>query len=90
MSNQEFREHAAGAWGHVAAAHNSPAWVQRPPLTISDYLATADPADRSTTTYSSTSTPKDVSSVAMDLEAETAAYEAEVQLGARQHLARFS
>jgi len=39
MSNQEFREHAAGAWGHVAAAHSSPAWVQRPPLTISDYIA---------------------------------------------------
>jgi hypothetical protein len=39
MSNQEFREHAAGAWSQAAAAHQSPAWVHRPPLTISDYIA---------------------------------------------------
>jgi len=39
MSNQEFREHAAGAWNQVAAAHQSPAWVHRPPQTISDFIA---------------------------------------------------
>jgi hypothetical protein len=39
MNNVEFRAHAAEAWSHVAVAHQSPAWVQRPPLTISDYLA---------------------------------------------------
>jgi len=39
MNNVEFRAHAAEAWSHVAVAHQSPAWVHRPPLTISDYIA---------------------------------------------------
>jgi hypothetical protein len=39
MNNVEFRAHAAEAWSHVAVAQESPAWVRRPPMTISDYIA---------------------------------------------------
>ena len=39
MNDVEFRAHAAEAWSRVAVARQSPAWVQRPPMTISDYLA---------------------------------------------------
>jgi len=39
MNNVEFRAHAAETWSRVAVAHQSPAWVHRPPMTISDYLA---------------------------------------------------
>ena len=39
MNNAEFRAHVAETWSHVAVAHQSPAWVRRPPMTISDYLA---------------------------------------------------
>ena len=39
MSNAEFRAHAAETWNRVAPAHQSPAWVHRPPPTISDYIA---------------------------------------------------
>ena len=38
MSNTEFRAHAAETWNRVAPAHQSPAWVHRPPLTISQYI----------------------------------------------------
>ncbi|WP_034089212.1 hypothetical protein [Streptacidiphilus albus] len=39
MSNTEFRAHAAETWNQVAAAHESPARVRRPPMTTSDYIA---------------------------------------------------
>lgn len=39
MNSVEFRAHAAEAWSRAGIAQQSPAWVRRPPMTISDYLA---------------------------------------------------
>ncbi|QMU73219.1 hypothetical protein [Streptacidiphilus sp. P02-A3a] len=48
MSNQEFRKHVAGVWDQVAPAHQSPAWVHRPPQTISQYIGRPAPGSRPT------------------------------------------
>jgi hypothetical protein len=44
MSNQELRDHAATVWAQVAPARQSPAWVHRPPRSLSQYIA-ADGSD---------------------------------------------